>query len=89
MIIAVAINPRASFGSRQHAGEQVVEYFRAAGSRWFAGVVSAGFDASVNERANVWRWPRGKSRYDLAMLRELAMFRAINYTVTADGETWQ
>lgn len=58
-------------------------------SRWFAGVVSAGFDAAVNERANAWRWPRGKSRYNLAMLRELASFRPLNYTVTADGDTWQ
>lgn len=56
---------------------------------WFAGVVSAGFDAAVNERANSWRWPRGKSRYNLAMLRELGSFRAIDYTVTADGETWR
>lgn len=58
-------------------------------SRWFAGVVSAGFDAAVNERANAWRWPRGKARYHLAMLRELASFGAIDYTVTADGATWQ
>ncbi|MET3949635.1 YegS/Rv2252/BmrU family lipid kinase [Arthrobacter sp. UYEF36] len=58
-------------------------------SRWFAGVLSAGFDAAVNERANAWRWPRGKARYPLAMLRELASFRAINYTVTADGERWR
>jgi len=58
-------------------------------SRLFAGVVSAGFDAAVNERANDWRWPRGKIRYQLAMLRELASFRAIDYTVTADGEQWQ
>jgi len=58
-------------------------------SRLFAGVVSAGFDAAVNERANDWRWPRGKIRYQLAMLRELASFRAIDYTVTADGERWQ
>jgi diacylglycerol kinase (ATP) len=58
-------------------------------SRWFAGVVSAGFDAAVNERANAWRWPRGKFRYQLAMLRELASFRAISYTVTADGTCWQ
>lgn len=56
---------------------------------WFAGVVSAGFDAAVNERANAWRWPRGRSRYNLAMLRELATFGAIEYTVTADGERWQ
>jgi diacylglycerol kinase (ATP) len=58
-------------------------------SHWFAGVVSAGFDAAVNERANAWRWPRGKARYHLAMLRELASFRAINYTVTADGGSWE
>jgi diacylglycerol kinase (ATP) len=52
---------------------------------WFAGAVSAGFDAAVNERANSWKWPRGTLRYTLAMLRELGSFRAINYTVTADG----
>lgn len=58
-------------------------------THWFAGVVSAGFDAAVNERANNWRRPRGQARYNLAMLRELATFRAIDYTVTADGERWQ
>ena len=62
--------------------------------RWFAGVVSAGFDAAVNARANTWRWPRGRSRYNLAMLREFATFRAIDYTVTDftasdDGDTWR
>ncbi|MCX6500326.1 MAG: YegS/Rv2252/BmrU family lipid kinase [Arthrobacter sp.] len=58
-------------------------------THWFAGVVSAGFDAAVNERANAWRRPRGMARYNLAMLRELATFGAIEYTVTADGERWQ
>jgi len=57
-------------------------------STYFAGVLSAGFDAAVNERANSWSWPRGKSRYNLAMLRELGSFRKITYTVTADGVTW-
>lgn len=56
---------------------------------WFAGVLSAGFDAAVNERANAWRRPRGKARYPLAMFRELASFRPIHYTVTADGESWR
>lgn len=64
------------------------------GTRWFAGVLSAGFDAAVNERGNRWRWPRGKARYNLAMLRELVTFRAIEYTVTDytetdDGDSWQ
>ncbi len=56
---------------------------------YFAGVLSAGFDAAVNERANSWRWPRGKSRYNLAMLKELGSFRRIDYTVTADNMTWR
>lgn len=74
------------------AGGRLIDAGRASSggaSRWFAGVVSAGFDAAVNERANAWRWPRGKARYNLAMLRELASFRPVNYTVTADGERWQ
>ncbi|MET4539693.1 diacylglycerol kinase (ATP) [Arthrobacter bambusae] len=56
---------------------------------YFAGVLSAGFDAAVNERANSWRWPRGKGRYNLAMLMELGSFRQIDYTVTADDVTWR
>lgn len=53
---------------------------------WYVGVLSAGFDANVNERANRMRRPRGTSRYTLAMLRELATFRPIPYRVTVDGE---
>ncbi len=52
---------------------------------WFAGVLGAGFDALVNERANGWRWPKGQMRYNLAILRELPGFRAIPYAVTLDG----
>lgn len=58
-------------------------------STYFAGVLSAGFDAAVNERANSWRWPKGKSRYNLAMLRELGSFSPIEYVVTADGVQWK
>ncbi|WP_158883835.1 diacylglycerol/lipid kinase family protein [Amycolatopsis anabasis] len=43
---------------------------------WFATVLCAGFDASVTERANRMRWPSGPRRYDLAILGELAAFRA-------------
>lgn len=60
---------------------------RADGSpAWFAGVLAAGFDAMVNERANQWRWPKGQMRYNLAILRELPGFRSIPYTLTLDGE---
>ncbi|MGB7820543.1 MAG: diacylglycerol kinase [Ornithinibacter sp.] len=53
--------------------------------RWFAGVLAAGFDAVVNERANRWRWPRGPMRYNLAVLRELPVFRPIPYVLELDG----
>lgn len=54
-------------------------------SHWFAGVLGAGFDSVVNERANRWRWPRGRMRYDLAIARELPVFRPIPYVVEVDG----
>lgn len=52
---------------------------------WYAGVMGAGFDSLVNERANTWAWPRGQMRYILAILRELPLFRPIPYAVTVDG----
>jgi diacylglycerol kinase (ATP) len=54
-------------------------------STWFAGVLSAGFDAIVNERANLMTRPRGRSRYIFALLRELATLRPIPYEIVADG----
>ncbi|HET7820743.1 MAG TPA: diacylglycerol kinase [Ornithinibacter sp.] len=53
--------------------------------RWFLGVLAAGFDAVVNERANQWRWPKGPMRYNLAIMRELPVFRAIPYVLELDG----
>lgn len=59
------------------------------GDRWFLGVLGAGFDAIVNERANRWRWPRGRLRYDLALLRELPVLRPRAYVLELDGEPWR
>lgn len=55
-------------------------------ARWFLGILSAGFDAVVNERANQMRWPRGPQRYNLAILRELPLFAAPAYRLSIDGE---
>ncbi|AOY56329.1 hypothetical protein A4Z71_05065 [Candidatus Rhodoluna planktonica] len=52
----------------------------------FLGTVSAGFDALVNRRANQMRWPKGPSRYQLAMLAELASFKPIRYHAVIDGQ---
>ncbi|HSF97918.1 MAG TPA: sphingosine kinase, partial [Ornithinibacter sp.] len=43
-------------------------------------------DAVVNERANQLRWPKGPMRYNLAILRELPVFRAIPYGLVLDGQ---
>ncbi len=51
----------------------------------FACILSAGFDALVNERANRMTRPRGRSRYTIALLIELATLRPISYTLTLDG----
>jgi diacylglycerol kinase (ATP) len=54
-------------------------------SHWFAGVLGAGFDSVVNERANTWGWPRGRMRYNLAIARELPVFKPIPYVIEVDG----
>ncbi|KAB7742978.1 YegS/Rv2252/BmrU family lipid kinase [Nostocoides sp. F2B08] len=53
--------------------------------RWFVGVLAAGFDAVVNERANMMTWPRGRAKYTIAALRELPVFRPIPFQVVIDG----
>lgn len=55
--------------------------------RWFGTVLATGFDARVNERMNSMRWPRGRSRYHVALVAELASFRPITYVLSVDGST--
>lgn len=54
--------------------------------RRFAGVLSAGFDSIVNERANALRWPRGRQRYNVAILLELLRLRPRRYDLVIDGQ---
>jgi len=66
----------------------LVSYDDASGTptqRWFACVLSAGFDAIVNERANAMSWPKGPNRYMLALGVELAKLKPINYRLVLDG----
>ena len=57
----------------------------ATAERWFACALSAGFDATVNERANLMRHPKGPSRYIIALAIELAKLKPYHYTLTLDG----
>ena len=54
----------------------------------YLGVLSVGFDSNVNERAN--RLPRmAGQRYRWAMLRELAAFTPVAFTVTGDRNSFE
>lgn len=58
--------------------------------KWFGTVVATGFDSLVSDRANRMRWPRGRMRYNLAMLAELSKLRLLPFRLeltTADGQT--
>ncbi|WP_405852697.1 diacylglycerol kinase [Streptomyces sp. NBC_00090] len=53
-------------------------------TRWFGTVLASGFDSRVNDRGNRMRIPAGRFKYDLAILAELAAFRAVPYRLTLD-----
>ncbi len=55
--------------------------------RAFLAVMSAGFDSEVTERANTLRWPTGSSRYLVATLAELGVYRPVEFSITVDGLT--
>jgi YegS/Rv2252/BmrU family lipid kinase len=56
------------------------------GGRWWATVLCCGFDSAVSDRANRLRWPKGRRRYDVAILAELAQLRPREVTLVLDGE---
>ena len=57
--------------------------------RWFACMVSAGFDSVVNERANRMRHPKGASRYTIALVLELVGLKPIPYRLVLDGNEFE
>lgn len=48
---------------------------------YFGSVLASGFDSKVNDRANAMRWPRGGSRYNIAILVEFIRLAGIPYEV--------
>ena len=56
---------------------------------WYLGVLSCGFDAAVNARANTLSWPGGSGRYVRALIAELRRFRPYGYRITLDDEAWE
>jgi diacylglycerol kinase (ATP) len=54
--------------------------------RWFAAILSTGFDALVNEKANQMRWPKGRMKYNIAMVQKLVSLKANPYRIRMDHE---
>lgn len=81
---------RALVGALTQGRWRAVDLGRASGPGgdplWFGTVLSAGLDASINERANQMRWPHGPRRYDLSILAEIAQLAPHDYKLVADGE---
>ena len=60
-----------------------------AAHEWYLGVLSCGFDAAINARANEMTWPKGSGRYVRALAAELGRFRPYGYRVTLDDSVWE
>jgi diacylglycerol kinase (ATP) len=58
----------------------------ASGERKFCQILSTGFDAQVNERANRTNLVSGKMKYNFAMIGEIQKFRTIGYELEIDGK---
>lgn len=56
------------------------------GEKWFGCVTGCGFDSRVNDRANRMSWPKGRMRYNLAILAELRVFKPLPFRITFDDE---
>ena len=54
---------------------------------WFGAVLSTGFDAIVNERANAMSWPKGPNRYNVAIAIELPRFAPRHYEIVLEDRT--
>lgn len=78
---------RAAARAMRQESYRRIDLGRIVGGGWFATVLCAGFDSKVNGRVNRMRFPRGRHRYDVAVLRELVGLAAMPLRVETDGDT--
>ena len=82
--LGLPLDPVAA-AARLRADAVAVDAVRTDGGTWWACVLGAGFDAAVNDRANRMSWPRGRRRYDLAVVAELRAYRPLPFVLHLDG----
>ena len=54
---------------------------------WFGAILSTGFDAVVNEKANTMNWPKGPMKYNAAIAVELPRFKPRHFEIFLDDRT--
>ena len=82
--LGLPLDPVAAAG-RLTLDAVAVDAVRTDSGTWWACVLGAGFDAAVNDRANRMSWPRGRRRYDLAVVAELRAYRPLPFVLHLDG----
>ena len=78
------------FKNINHLQPKVIDLGLAKGSgyeKYFVQILSSGFDAHVNERANDFKRVKGKFKYVIALLAELSLFKPLEYSITWDKKT--
>ncbi len=54
--------------------------------KYFVQILSSGFDAHVNDRANHFKRVKGRFKYVIAVLAELSLFKSLEYSIKWDGK---
>jgi diacylglycerol kinase family enzyme len=70
-------------GGASDSDGELLESTRDSSARYFAGMLSCGLDASINDRANHSRLPIGPMRYFAATLREVIHLQQYGYHIRA------
>lgn len=58
--------------------------------KWFGTIACAGFDSLVSDRTNRISWPKGRNRYNLAIVMEFLNFQSLPARIVLDpGTDWE
>ncbi|RAV34056.1 diacylglycerol kinase [Corynebacterium heidelbergense] len=73
-----------AFGSRGDMASLDVSGIDAVSNSWFGTIACAGFDSLVSDRTNKITWPKGRNRYNLAIVMEFLNFHSIPTRLVLD-----
>jgi diacylglycerol kinase (ATP) len=79
-----AKRPLDAFDALAHGSDRTVDLGRVNG-RWYTCVTASGFDAEANRWANTVQRLSGTTLYVAAVVRTLAVYKPVEFTLTVDG----